>query len=312
MKGLGLALGLAALLAAASSSAQGGDLAPSPPLVVLVFHPDDGVDPLGFPAAGSDAFAARYGPLVADKGRFDFPFFVSDGVLPIEAIPDPAKPFASAVAAYTQAVEARSGEEAAATLDLSSASTRDGILVQVTVQPRADLSAEDLHVRVAVVEDHVEYQPPPGLTNGITDHRFTVRAYLDLGAPAEAPMTALLPLDPSWDLAELSVAAWLQVDAPSPRFDAREVVQATQAPVGEHVVQAEKAVLVEMLSATWCDPCLYGDRAVEELAVSYGVAEASSDESGSRYLHLRTRDALAIAASVAIGVGVVALARRRA
>jgi thiol-disulfide isomerase/thioredoxin len=308
-------LGAVLLAGFAPAQAQGGGDAAGEgggtPLTVLLFHPDDGVDPLGFDAGGADPFALRYAPLVADKGRFDFPFFVADGVLPIEAIPDPARPYASALDAYSQAVDARAAEEPAAVLLLASLVAGGQATVQVAVEPRADLAAEDLRLRVALVEDHVEYQPPPGLTNGVTDHRFTVRAYADLGRMAEtgnASRTFLLGEE--WARERLSVAAWLQQGAPSPRFDAREVVQATSAPLGDAVVQSGKGVLVEMLSATWCDPCLYGDEAVEALAVEAGVAEPGGAPPEWRYLEPTGRTALALAGAAALGAAIVALAWR--
>ena len=320
------ALALVVLAAAAGSSlavqAQPEDGAP--PLTVLLFHPNDGVDPLGFAATPgnassgeADPFSLRYAPLVAEKGRFDFPFFVADGVLPIEAIPDPAKPYVSALEAYRAAVRQREAEETPAVLEVSSLEAAGEAVVSVRVTPRTDLTAEDLHLRLAVVEDHVEYQPPPGLTNGVTDHRFTVRAYADLGpipgmALGRSDHAHTFQLSAGWAREQLTIAAWLQQDAPSPRFDAREVVQATHARLGQQVVAEDKGVLFEMLSATWCDPCLYGDRAAEAIAVEYGVATAASPGAELRYLDLRTRDLVSLAIAVVVAVGFVVLARRSA
>ncbi|HJQ93143.1 MAG TPA: hypothetical protein VJ874_02535, partial [Candidatus Thermoplasmatota archaeon] len=258
-------------------------------LTVLLFHPDDGVDPLGVPYLGSDPFSVRYAPLVAEKGRFDFPFFVADGVLPIESIPDPAQPFASARASYDQAIAERLREQAPVAMVLESLVAGRQVVASVSVEPiePTALEGEDLHLWFALVEDHVEYQPPPGLTNGVTDHRFTVRDVRDLGAvevSSPANLTATFLLDDGWQRSELSVAAWLQQDAPSPRFDAREVVQATHAPLGGRQVQAVKGVLAEMLSATWCDPCLYGDAAIEDVAVARGIARPGEAAPSSRYL----------------------------
>ncbi|MHB1261216.1 MAG: hypothetical protein ACYC2H_05820 [Thermoplasmatota archaeon] len=282
-------------------------------LTVLLFHPDDGVDPLGIPYQGSDPFAVRYGPLVAEKGRFDFPFFIADGVLPIESIPDPLQPFASARSAYDQAIMERLQVQPAVTMTLSSLVAGRQAVVSVALQPGVPLADEDLHVWVAVVEDHVQYQPPPGLTNGITDHRFTVRDVRDLGTPDLAGpvnLTATFLLDDTWQRPELSLAAWVQQDAPSPRFDAREVVQATHAPLGGVQIQALRGVLAEMLSATWCDPCLYGDKAIEDIAVQRGIARPGEAEPSSRYLELVGRDALPIGLAVAAGVALAILARR--
>lgn len=282
-------------------------------LTVLLFHPDDGVDPLGIPYQGSDPFAVRYGPLVAEKGRFDFPFFVADGVLAIESIPDPQQPFVSARSSYDQAIAQRLQVETPLTMTLSSLVAGRQAVVSVALEPRTSLAGEDLHVWVAVVEDHVQYQPPPGLTNGITDHRFTVRDVRDLGTPdlaGPANLTATFLLDDAWQRPQLSIAAWVQQDAPSPRFDAREVVQATHAPLGGRQVQAVKGVLAEMLSATWCDPCLYGDKAMEDIAVERGIAQPGEAQPSSRYLELAARDALPIGLAVALGVALALAARR--
>lgn len=282
-------------------------------LTVLLFHPHDGVDPLGVPYQGSDPFTVRYAPLVAEKGRFDFPFFVADGVLPIESIPDPGQPFASARASYDQAISERLQVQSPVVMALESLVAGRQVVASVSMEPATTLQGEDLHLWLAIVEDHVDYQPPPGLTNGVTDHRFTVRGVRDLGAVdfgAPVNLTATFLLDDGWQRSELSVAAWLQQDAPSPRFDAREVVQATHAPVGGRQVQAVKGVLAEMLSATWCDPCLYGDAAIEDVAVARGVAQPGEAAPSSRYLELAPRDGLAIAAAAAAGIALAWAARR--
>lgn len=300
-----------------ASGSAGADADPKP-ITVLLFHPDDGVDPLGVPFQGSDPFAVRYGPLVADKGRFDFPFFVADGVLPIESLPDPAQPYVSALEAYTAAVDLRAAEQSPVSLTLASRLAGRQAVVSVSAAATAALADEDLRLWLALAEDHVQYQPPPGLTNGVTDHRFTVRAVADLGpvdlasAGATTGSSHSFLIDDTWQRDRLSVAAWVQQGAPSPRFDAREVVQATHAALGESVVQAAKGVLVEMLSATWCDPCLYGDEAVEALAVARGVAEPGDATPRSRYLRWQPSDVAPVAVAAALGALVVAVARRRA
>jgi hypothetical protein len=310
------AFALLAVLAAAAAlpAPVAAKASPPSPLTVLVFHPDDGVDPFGVSFAGSDAFAARYAPLVADKGRFDFPYFVADGVLPIESIPDPSKPYLSVVQAYAAAIDSRAAEQPPATLRLASARAAGQALVTVDVEPVESLAGESLHLWLAVAEDHIHYQPPPGLTNGVTDHRFTVRTVADLGVQdlsGRVNATHTFALGDGWDADQLSVAAWLQQDAPTPRFDAREVVQAAHAPLGGAVEQASKGVLAEMLSATWCDPCLYGDKAMEDLAVARGAATAGPAPRQFRYLDWSARDLLPLGAAAAAGVLLVAAWRGR-
>lgn len=302
------------LLALALPTPASAKESPESRLTVLVFHPDDGVDPFGVPFAGSDAFAVRYGPLVADKGRFDFPFFVADGVLPIESLPDPAKPYASAIAAYTAAADSRSTEQAPVTMRLGSVAAEGQAVVSVGLDPVVPLGAENLHLWLAIAEDHVHYQPPPLLTNGVTDHRFTVRAVADLGAQdLSGPVntTHSFPLGDGWARDQLTVAAWLQQDAPTPRFDAREVVQAAHAPLAGQVTQASKGVLAEMLSATWCDPCLYGDKAMEDLAVARGAAVAGQPDPESRYLDWSARDLLPVGLAALAGLLLIAAWRGR-
>jgi len=133
---------------------------------------------------------------------------------------------------------------------------------------------------------------------------------VDFSSSAAANLSATFPIDDGWQRSELSVAAWLQQDAPSPRFDAREVVQATHAPLGGRQVQAVKGVLAEMLSATWCDPCLYGDAAIEAVAVERGIAQPGEPAPSSRYLEFAARDGAAIAVAAAAGVALALAARR--
>lgn len=289
---------VSALLAVLLTPAAQG----APEITVLLHHPNDGVDPFGFPySPAGDYFQDRYSSLVADKQRFDFPFFVADGVLPLEKIPDPSIPFESARAAYEQTVAQRLAEETPATLRLASTRTAASALVSVAIEPRAPIEGENLHLLLAITEDPVHFLPPPGLTNGVTEHRFTVRAIVDLGRidlEESFNVTRAIPLDPSWMQQNLHVAAWLQQSAASPRFDAREVAQATSSPLGSSVVQESKGVLVEMLSATWCEPCLYGDLAVEAVAVAHGSAQPLQTDSGPRYFQGPPSLPVAITAAV--------------
>lgn len=304
MKGLAAAfLALAAALLLAPAAQAGPDV------TVLLHHPDDGVDVFGFPySPAGDYFTTRYAALAADDGRFDFPFFVADGVLPLETLPDPDRPFESARAAYEDATQARLATATPVTLRLATTLAEGSAVVAVAVDPVAPLAGEDLHLMLAVAEDPVHYLAPPLLNNGVEEHRFTVRAVADLGpvdlsAPTEAGHT--FALDDAWATDRLIVAAWLQQDAPSPRFDAREVVQATHVALGASVEQDSKGVLLEMLSATWCKPCLYGDLAIEAVAIAHGAAEPRQPRhEGPRYFQAPPSPALAILAAGLAGAGV--------
>lgn len=308
---LGSLLGVCVLLGAANAVAAAG---PAATVILHHPHPDD-ADPFGFPFGGADSFTARHGHLEADTGRFDYPYFVADGVLPIAGLPDSSEPYVSTLEAYGLAVAERAAEEAPVALRLSS-EIRDGTLaLSLRIEPGTALPGEHLHAWGAVLEDPVRYRAPAGLTNGVTDHRFTLRALADLGpldlSNGTAADVSWLAALGEWSLDRLVVAAWVEQSAPSPRFDAHEVVQATHAPAGASVHQDSKGVLVEVLSATWCEPCLYGDLAAEDLAVSLGSAEPLR-EPRTRYLEGPARPWLTIPLSLAAGVAVAAWARRSA
>lgn len=305
---LAVLVALALVVVAPAAVAQG------PAVTVLLHHPHpDDADPFGFPFAGSDSFTARHAHFEAESGRFDYPYFVADGILPIAALPDPAAPYVSVREAYGDAVAARAAQDPPVTLLLSSSLAGDAIAVRLTIEPEADLAGEDLHAWAAIMEDPVHYQAPAGLTNGVTDHRFTLRAIADLGPIDLGNGTAVevawhVRLGP-WEKDRILVAAWVEQSAPSPRFDAREVVQATHARLGASVTQAPKGVLVEVLSATWCDPCLYGDRAAEDLAVSLGAARPLA-AARVRYFEAPANPWLTGIVCVAAGAAIAAWARR--
>lgn len=279
----GAAAGLLAVLAAlAAPAAQAG-----PEVTLLLHHPNDGVDPFGFPYAGDDAyFFLRYAPLVAETQRFDYPFFVADGVHDLQGPVDASRPFVAARDAYEAAVAQRLALPNAVTLRLQSTFAGPSAMLAVQAEPVSPLDGEHLHLLVALAEDPVHFLPPPGLTNGVEEHRFTLRAVADLGEldlarPANATHT--FTLADSWRRDRLVAAAWVQAESPGPRFAAREVVQATHAALGATALQETKGVLAEMLSATWCEPCLYGDLAAEAVAVAHGSARPLEAESGPRY-----------------------------
>lgn len=308
------------------ASPAAGDRAetvPGPGLTVLLWHPcPDDADKLGFPFQdGRDGYWARYQHLDTDRDGFDFPHMVTDGIVASEGLPDPGAPYASTRAAYEDAVAARSAQDPPVALELSAAPAEaargfggggdcrgqedgDGaadetaaaspvrIDATVAVLPRGTLDGESLHLWVALVEDHVHYAPPPRVSNGVTDHRFTVRAAQDLGVldlsrgvPAIHNASLAAPEDAPLD--QLYVAAWLQQGGSHGlRFDPHEVVQATIHRVQEPGVtrQADKGVLMEVYSATWCDPCLFGDQVAEELAAEYGLQTVDPERVRTSYL----------------------------
>lgn len=267
---------LALLLALGVAPGAAADVVP------LTYHPyPDDADPLGFPyQAGRDAFFARH------SWRFEgippYPYVVVDGVHQIAGIPDIDDPMQSMRDALAEAVQRREADPPPITLTVASARDGDALAVEVTVDPvppggdaaRAQSPAEpglgQGTLWIALAEDDVFFRPPQAVSNGVEVHRFTVRAVERVGSFAlRAPSShnASLTVDPAWDTDVLDVVAWIESDAADPRFASREVLQAVTHRDGRApTTQTTRGVLVEMLSATWCPPCIYGDTAVAELA----------------------------------------------
>ncbi|HEX2066959.1 MAG TPA: hypothetical protein VHI93_09125 [Candidatus Thermoplasmatota archaeon] len=305
---LGLPLALLPLPAGAQPAASEGTGA-----TVLLFHPLDQVDPFGVPHEGGDPFSARYAA-AASAGRFDYPVFVADGVTVLQGLPNATRPYQGTLEAYEAAVAARRGP-ASLTLTLEAARVGGQAVLTVAAEPASPLQpgqGQGLRLRVALAEDPVHYQPPAPVSNGVVDHRFTVRAYRDLGPiplDGRSNFTAAVPLDPSWQAGRLLAAAWVQADGRPGRFAPTEVLQATHATLGGPAVrQAAKGVLVEVYSATWCTPCLYGDLAAEELAIRHAGAQELPKPT-TRYFEAAPHPLLAVVAAALVGLAAAFLPR---
>lgn len=313
---LAAALPLVALLAPVHAQVAGTATA-GHEATVLLFHPLDQVDPFGIPFEGGDPFTARYAAVAAQTGQFDYPVFVADGLGAIQALPDSTQPYAGTVGAYEAAVSARLSASPAAPLALALDARKvgDSAVLSVQADPAAPIQesqGQTLRLRVALAEDPVHYQPPAPVSNGVVDHRFTVRAYRDLGAIAldgRSNLTATIPLDASWLPDHLIAAAWVQADGTPGRFAPTEVLQATHTPLGGAVRQATKGVLVELYSATWCSPCLYGDLAVEQVAIQRAGAQVLA-KPAARYFEAAPAPLLAAAVAVLAGTALALLPLR--
>jgi hypothetical protein len=303
---------LAALLLAPGATA----LAATSP-VILIHHPADRVDPFGVAVGLSDTFASRYLGLEAQTGRFDFPVFVADGVTAIQQLPNATKPFDGTLAAYRGALQERAAHDAPVQLALLARGDGDHATATVAATPRGtvqDPQGQPVHLWLAVTEDAIHYQPPAPVSNGVTDHRFTVRALLDAGPVPLAAWnrTLSIPLDGAWRHDQLTVAAWLQAGPVAGRFEPNEVLQAVSAPLdGVERVQDGRGVLLEAYSATWCAPCLYGDLALERLAIQSGVAQPLAG-TGTTYWQPPAQPVLVAGAALAAGAVGAVLARRKA
>lgn len=286
---------------------------PGPDLVPVAYHPyPDASDILGFPApphGDIDHYVQAYRSYDANRDGFDFPHVVVDGVTPIEGLPDGGQPFASTKAAYAGAVAQRSTLEAPLTLEVSSQLSSDAE-IHVRVVPNTPLPGEDLTLRIVLIEDHVYFEAPPQLSNGITDHRFTARAVasqsIDLSPGAAIEWTQRFDTS-NYDASQLYAAAWVQQGLEEgARFQSLEVLQAALHAIGEQdTIQTSKAVLLETYTASWCDACVYGDLAIEELAEEHGAGKPLVIKQGPTYWQGADRPWLTLILAVAFTVGIV-------
>jgi thiol-disulfide isomerase/thioredoxin len=252
-------------------------------------------DPLGFawPEGGTTgAWPVRFAHLDRERDGFDYPTFVVDGIVAVEGpVQGAGSPQERTTEAYRRHVAQRATLESPLQMQVASTWTpgrmpteeapgvRGSVELRIAYQMREVLSGDDLHLWVALVEEPVDYTPPPAFSNGITEHPFTLRALrqvgrVDAATTAVQNTSAQFELHPGWRPERLLASVWVQQSAGfGHRYDAHEVVQATMHPILQEdaTQQVEKGVLVEMLSATWCAPCLFGDRAVDALAREHQV-----------------------------------------
>jgi len=311
------------LLAAAAPPAAHAQEPPrdGPALTLLIFHPyPDSADPLGFPSeSGRDYFSTKYSFLLGGNASFAFPYMVVDGLAPVAGLPDPTMPYMATKTAYEAAYASRTSIEAPATLRLSTSIADGQVSAYGSVEPVASLTGSSLHAWMALVQDHVWYQPPSGLTNGVFDHRFTVRDVVDLGPlnaaeGSASSVTHTFRAKPEWPQNQIYVAFWIQQDGHTARFKPYEVAQSTfhRAIDTNTTVQKSKGVLMEMLSATWCATCLYGDKVAEEMVQSYGLPELHAQpEAKAKYLIMPTDAPILVAVGLGAGSLVALMGRRK-
>ncbi len=279
---------------------------------VLVYHPNDGVDALGFPfRAEKDAFFVRHGsePLFADTVAF--PGFMADGVIPFEGLPEGDDALASTVALYEDAVQFRLQEETPISFRIATVGAGIHWNASVAVGTDTPLPEADLRLWVALVEDPVHYRPPSGLTNGIFDHPFTVRAVEQHGIVEPLPgqpevRTISVTLASDWDPNRMHVVAWVeQGGVDTARFDAGEVVQSTSHPLTSDIatIQLDRGVLLEVYSATWCEPCLVGDLAIEEVAARHGLQPNRGPVEEGLLYYQPPESILVFVVAIAAGIG---------
>lgn len=269
-------------------------------LVVLVHHPypDLKGDPWGIPYTEGnrtgDWLALRY-------GAYWFPTAVVDGVTKLERTPqgEGAGPNLETYANYKRAYADRVTRDTPFVVRIEPGpADAHQLRVNVTVQSDAPIPAPELYLRIALFEDDVYLDGG----NGVTNHRFVVRTptnstLLPPNFDRVAVQTAF-PHNASWNPNRLGIVAYLQNEQDdSARLAFHEVLQAAVwRPAQEGpTVQADKAVLLELYSATWCAACVFGDNAVDELANEFGLPSSTLSDRRFTYLSLPTAANVALA-----------------
>jgi cytochrome c-type biogenesis protein CcmF len=253
-------------------------------LHVLVYHPypDPQGDPWGFPERERNGTAVGY--MEGAYGAYWYPTTVIDGFERVEG----ATSFLETFNTYSDLYLERAVQDSPFRLFVHGALADSDADVTVKAQAKGALPSGAIDLRVVLFEDEVRFEGG----NGVDTHRFVVRAVLHDGplafnetGAADAALQAAL--DPTWDRTHLGVVASLHNrDVSSAHYRPDEVYQATTYRFGQvgPTIQDRRGVLLETLSGTWCDACVYGDGAVDELANEYGIASSAALRAGTNYL----------------------------
>lgn len=213
------------------------------PASFLVFHAPGGEDPLASPLAPPPAGVDR------------LPTTILDGVERADPAPENAPENALAHFREIQRLlQRREAEPAGANVTLRG-ELRPGVLAA-----HAEVSRGPLELTFVLFEHGV---PVDG-----RQHPYVARFRTEpVAIPAEgATRASEIRLDPAWGPERIGVAAILR--------DGDRVVQsATWTPrLDAPTEQTARAVLVEHVTATWCDHCRGADEAIALLATQRGVA----------------------------------------
>jgi len=257
-------------------------------LHVLVYHPypDPQQDPWGFPEREANGTRVAY--MEGEYGSYWYPTTVFDGVERVEGATSFLETYNTYAAIYLE----RRIDDSPLRLFLNGALDASNASVAVKAQAKQAVPSPDIALRVVLFEDEVHYDGG----NGVVTHRFVVRSTLHDGPitfnetnAASAQLSA--SLDPSWNRDQLGVvASFVNRDTTVSDYRPGEVLQSTTYRFDQvgPTIQDSRGVLLETLSATWCDACVYGDGAVDQLANEYGVASSSSQRAGPAYLRAFT------------------------
>lgn len=312
-------------LVAPQPGGQGDPVEPNaragPDVVIVVHHPfPDDADPLGIPFGADcriscDAFVVRHGATEPFRDGIAFPGFIVDGLVSMESLVDGSS-FDGTLQAYEAAYQQRAGQDTPVTLRVASRIVDDEARISWWASSNSPLGG-GLRAWAALVEDPVHYQPPPALSNGVFEHPFTLRHIQSLGAvnitTLEQQNSIVIPLKSAWETDNLRLAIWVEQDRSAlGSFAPGEVIQAVSHPLSSTQMtrQVSRAVLVEAYSASWCQPCLIGDEALEELADAHGLptGRAFADNSIS-YLRAPRMPVAVVAVLAVVGAVVLGYGR---
>lgn len=281
-------------------------------LAVLEYHPypDPKGDPFGIPSTEGNESVDW---LTAHYSAYWFPTAVFDGVTTLEQTPqgEGGGPFLETYAIYHRAYSDRVLQDTPLTIRLEAHRAPQAVEADVNVTAASPLAEGGLVLRAVLFEDDVTYDGG----NGVVNHRFVVR-----DGPRSEPTGPIdgsgvsgqfvFPVQESWEPGRLGIVAWVQnEDEDSLRFKDHEVLQVAQWSARQTgpTVQANKAVLLELYSATWCAACPPGDAAADELANTLGLSSTLVTERSFAYL----RPGAAWILPAALAVGLVASAAIR-
>lgn len=295
---------LAALMPSLAAEHMGPEDQNAVHLNVLVWHPvpDEQGDPWGVPAININGTWVDW--MAGYYGAFFYPTAVFDGVVVFERPPtgEGGGAYQETYSNYRRAAEERLRTASPVAIRIEAGLAGNQLATNVSIRPTGLFQEDGLFVRVVVFEDDAAYNGG----NGIINHRFVVRDQrvhetLSLeGGEARFVDAFALPRDVQRE--RLGVVALVQNgDEDSAEFDHREILQAATwtARSGGATVQHAKGPLLELYSATWCDACVYGDSAADNLANEMGIVSAKALPTGFEYL----RDVPWVALLVALAAG---------
>jgi hypothetical protein len=198
-------------------------------------------------------------------------------------------------------IDAQYNENAAFTIDIDAemSATMDTVFVSVTVTAQVDISTANFKTRIAVVEKEIIFDNPPG-SNGEKRFTYIMKKFLPnangLNMPANMEAGESVTFTDFWvhqnvyDIAELSVVAYVQNDVNVPVGDNKNVYQAGIRNVRIIVENDLDASLVEVAA-------LSSNFATEEvcdfrLAPSILIRNAGNDNITSLDIRYRINDGL--------------------